>query len=313
MAWRKAVFLVLGVFLFSACSLVQLNRSRVQSGYKRAGLLPHDIKLSSGMMHYYDGGSGPPVLLVHGFAFGALETWEKQVPLFSKSYRVIAPDLYWFGRSVPAGVMDDAEQQARALSELLTQLGISRSAVIGVSFGGYVAIELGLTHPEQVDKLVLVDAAGLAPTAQESQQVAANFGGKQRIADLLIPKDPDELGRLIKTLFYKPRCIPKCVLREILHQEFWQNKEAKRQICERMDAEGGFLAPAALRGISAPTLLIWGRYDPLILPSIGARLAASIPSSRIVYFEQSKHSPMLEEAKRFNTEVLGFLSSRSTR
>ena len=144
-----------------------------------------------------------------------------------------------------------------------------RSAVVGVSFGGYVAIELGLTHPEQVDKLVLVDAAGLAPTAEETQQVAANFGGKQHIADLLIPKDPDELGRLIKTLFYKPRCIPKCVLREILQKEFWQNKEAKRQICERMDAEGGFLAPAALRGISAPTLLIWGRYDPLILPSIG--------------------------------------------
>ena len=77
--------------------------------------------------------------------------------------------------------------------------------------------------------------------------------------------------------------------------------------------EGGFLAPAALRGIAAPTLLIWGRYDPLILPSLGARLAASIPSARIVYFEQSKHSPMLEEAKRFNQEVLGFLSPRSTR
>ncbi len=78
MAWRKSILLILGLFLFSACNLLQMNRSLVQSGYKRAGLLPHDIRLSSGMMHYDDGGEGPPVLLVHGFAFGALETWEKQ-------------------------------------------------------------------------------------------------------------------------------------------------------------------------------------------------------------------------------------------
>lgn len=305
----RLFLLILCTLTFSACNLLQLNRARVRSKYERAGLQAHDVELSSGKLHYYDGGSGPPVLLIHGFAFGALETWENQVPEFARTHRVIAPDLFWFGQSVPAAAMDDAEKQARALSELLTRLGLGKIAVVGVSFGGYVALQLGLISPAHVGKLVLTDAAGLAPTTEESRTVTANFAGKQHIADLLIPQNAEELRQLLKTLFYKQHHVPTCLLRQILREEFWQNRDAKRQICDNMEAADGFLPPAKLHEVAAPTLLIWGRHDPLILPSIGARLAAAIPGSQILYFERSAHSPMLEEPKRFNAEVLQFLAA----
>lgn len=306
--WYRLCLLLLCTLAFSACSLLQINRSRVRGKYERAGLMAHDVELSSGKLHYYDGGSGPPVLLIHGFAFGALETWEGQVPEFARTHRVIAPDLFWFGQSVPKGAMDDAEKQARALSELLDRLGLGKIAIVGVSFGGYVALELGLRAPAHLGKLVLIDAAGLAPTAEESRTVTANFAGKQHIADLLIPQSAEELRMLLKTLFYKPHHIPTCILRQILREEFWQNRDAKRQICDNMEAAGGFLPPSELHELGAKTLLIWGRHDPLILPSIGARLAAAIPDSQILYFESSAHSPMIEETKRFNAEVLRFLA-----
>lgn len=301
---------LVGMGALSACSVVRFNHAQVRTYYASFSVTGHDIELSSGKLHYYDGGSGPPVLLIHGFAFGALETWEDQVPAFVRSHRVIVPDLYWFGESVPRAPMDDAAEQAQALSELLARLGIAKSAVVGVSFGGYVALRLALSHPEQLEKLVLVDAAGLEPRPDERQKVAANFGGKQHIADLLIPKSTDELDQLLTILFHKSRYIPKFVLREILLEEFWRNQDAKRRMCERMEKEGGFLSAEMLRSITAPTLLIWGKHDPLILPSMGERMAAAIPSSRIVYFESSNHSPMLEEFRRFNREVLGFLQAR---
>lgn len=313
MSWLRRLFplILFGICLpaLSACSVIRFNRAQVRTDYARVSVVGHDLQLSSGRMHYYLGGKGPPVLLIHGFAFGALETWEDQVPVFIRSHRVIVPDLYWFGDSVPSVNMDNAEQQAQALSELLTRLEIPKAAVVGVSFGGYVAMRLALTHPEQVEKLVLVDAAGMAPNAEERRQVTQNFGGKQHIADLLIPKDTDELDQLLRILFHKSRYIPKFVLREILHEEFWRNQDAKRRMCEHMESPGGFLDSAELKSISAPTLLVWGRHDPLILPSMGERIAQAIANSRIIYFEHSNHSPMLEEFRRFNTEVLSFLRS----
>lgn len=301
--------LVALVFAGTACSVVRFNRYQVRANYAHVSVRAHDLELTAGKLHYYEGGEGPPVLLIHGFAFGALETWEDQVPIFIRFHRVIAPDLFWFGGSVPNAEMNDAEQQAQALSEMLHRLNIKRCAVVGVSFGGYVAMRLALTHPEQVEKLVLVDAAGLAPTPEETAQVAKNFGGKQHISDLLIPKTIDELDALLHILFYKARFIPKFVLREILHDEFWRNREAKLRMCEHMEKEGGFLAPPELARIAAPTLLVWGRHDPLILPSMGQRLAAAISNARILFFEKSSHSPMLEEGRRFNSQVLRFLKS----
>jgi pimeloyl-ACP methyl ester carboxylesterase len=300
--------------LLAACSAVRFNHAAVRADLAQYSLIGHDIELSFGKLHYYAGGDGPPVLLIHGFAFGALETWVEQVPVFVRSHRVIAPDLFWFGESVPSaslsGSMDEAEQQARALSELLTRIGITKCSVVGVSFGGYVAMRLALAHPEQIEKLVLVDAAGLEPSSEERRQITANFGGKQHIADLLIPKDLAALDQLLRILFHKPRFIPKFVLREILREQFWQNRQAKLRMCNHMDDAGGFLAPEDLKTIALPTLLIWGRSDPLILPSMGARVAESIANSRIVYFEKSNHSPMLEEPRRFNSQVLQFLANQ---
>lgn len=313
MSWLRQIptLILLGVLLpaLPACSVIKFNRAQVRTDYAHVSVVGNDIQLSSGKMHYYAGGKGPPVLLIHGFAFGALETWEDQVPVFIRSHRVIVPDLYWFGDSVPSSDMDDAAEQAQALSELLTRIGIQKIAVVGVSFGGYVAMRLALSHPEQVERLVLVDAAGIAPSPEERRQVTANFGGKEHIADLLIPKDTDELDRLLTILFHKARYIPRFVLRQILREEFWRNRDAKRRMCEHMEKEGGFLTPPELKGITAPTLLIWGRHDPLILPSMGERIAAAIANARIVFFENSNHSPMLEEFRRFNRQVLGFLSA----
>ncbi len=102
-------------------------------------------------------GHGPPLLLLHGLG-GSHDDWRRQVPVFARRYRVIAPDLRGFGdseRQEPFTV----QQHARDVAGLLDALGVARAHVVGLSMGGAVAMELALSEPGRVAGLVLANTA----------------------------------------------------------------------------------------------------------------------------------------------------------
>jgi pimeloyl-ACP methyl ester carboxylesterase len=295
----------------AGCSALELNRGIIGRKYARAGLHESFVELPAGRLHFHDGGRGrEAVLLVHGFGFGALETWEHQVPYLAPRYRVVAPDLYGFGKSQARRPVETAADEADALVELLDHLRIARAHVVGVSFGGYVALQLALRHPGRVDRLVLVDAAGLRPTEREQRTISAHFFDEVDVARVLIPPDIDTLRHFLGRMFYRPRYLPDFVLREILVKEFWNQKELKQRIARRLLAPDGLLSPEALGQVRSPTLLVWGRHDPLLLPEIGRRMAAAIRGSHIEWLEESSHTGMIEEPWRFNRLVIAFLEGQ---
>ena len=301
--------LLAGIALSQACNVVRWHRASVTEHFHELGLASKVVQLDSGTMHLFEGGWGAPVLLIHGFGMGALETWEKQADAFVDRFHLLAPDLFWFGESLPTDTagMTSAAEQADAMAEFLRVADIEKTHVVGVSFGGFVALQLALRHPEMVDRLVLVDAAGLEPTGEERATVRANFDGIDDICQMIIPKDAETLRRFLTKLFYKPRFLPLLAMRQLLEDEFWKNKEAKERICRKLTS-GGMLGPGDLGAVRVPTLLLWGRHDPLLLPSIGERMARAIPGARLVFLVESGHLPMMEEPKRFNQVVLDFLS-----
>ena len=300
-----------GIALGQACNVVRWHRASVAKHFQELGLASKVVQLGSGTMHLFEGGRGIPLLLIHGFPMGALETWENQADAFVARFHLLTPDLFWFGASLPtdkAGMIPAAEQ-ADATVELLRVANIEKAHVVGFSFGGYVALQLALRHPEVVDRLVLVDAAGLEPTEEERAIVQANFDGVDDICQMLIPKDAETLRRFLSKLFYRPRWLPLLVMRQLLEDEFWKNKEAKERICRRLTS-GGMLGPDDLGTLRVPALVLWGRHDPLLLPSMGERMARAIPGARLVFLEESGHQPMLEEPDRFNQVVLDFLGEK---
>ncbi|HEX2571657.1 MAG TPA: alpha/beta fold hydrolase [Polyangia bacterium] len=296
----------------AACDPLAVHRALVRRNAARAGLVERQLQLGAGRLHFYEGGhrgrgAASPVLLIHGFGAAALETWERQIPMLAEHHWVIAPDLFWFGESVPDRMVESAADQADALAELLGQLGARQTAVVGVSYGGFVAIELARRHPEQVGRLVLVDAAGLEPTAEERARIEARFAPARSVEQILMPADEVQLRALLDRLIYRPRYLPGFFLRHMLRDDFEKNKPAKLRICRRLDE--GMLAEEALRGLTMPALLIWGRHDPLVLPSMGERMARALPHARLVWFEESAHVPPAEEPHRFNRDVLDFLAA----
>ena len=302
------LYFTVAVFLVVSCNPVNWHRDRLKNNYADAGIKPATVRLTTGRMHVLHGGKGEPLLLIHGFGLGALETWEEQAEEFAGKYYVIAPDLYWFGKSQPDNpdYPAMAEDQAAAIGELLDVLKIDKVHVLGVSFGGYVALEFADLYPDRVDKLILVDAAGITPTAAEEKQIRRNFDNPQNLEKVLLPENVESFQWLLKKLFYKPRWIPDFALNQILEEDIMVNREAKARICRRLTL-GPLMDISRINAIQAETLVAWGRHDVLLLPSMGERLAGAITHSKLVFFEKSGHTPMLEESEGFNRVVLEFL------
>ena len=109
------------------------------------------------------GGTGSPVLLIHGLS-RYVEDWLSSFNALSGEHQVYALDLLGHGRTdKPSGASYGLDALARFVRDFMTGVGIERAHVVGHSLGGAIATRLALTYPEVVERLVLVDPAGLSP------------------------------------------------------------------------------------------------------------------------------------------------------
>jgi pimeloyl-ACP methyl ester carboxylesterase len=111
-------------------------------------------------LHYKSGGEGPPVILLHGAANDWHE-WERNLEPLARNFHVYALDLPGFGSSSPAGRDLASSWLILLLKGFMHKLGLEQASIIGHSLGGLIAMEMALNYPDMVDKLVLVNSAGL--------------------------------------------------------------------------------------------------------------------------------------------------------
>src|SRR5437899_3776020 len=114
-------------------------------------------------IHYVCGGSGPPLVLVHGLGSSAAVEFYYNLEPLAAHHRVLAIDLPGFGKSDKPVLKYTIDLFVKAVRDLMASEGLERAAVMGVSMGGRVALGLALDSPEMVERLVLVDALGVGP------------------------------------------------------------------------------------------------------------------------------------------------------
>ena len=135
------------------------------------------VQVPEGKIHYRTAGEGPPLLLLHPNNYSS-ELFDYVVPLFGASYRTIAPDRLghgWsdpipdhfkfireFDRPLPRDPTDPYEEFVTNLVNLMDALEIDRAKIIGQHTGAHLAIELGVLHPQRVEKVVLVSITDFA-------------------------------------------------------------------------------------------------------------------------------------------------------
>src|SRR5438128_5630509 len=128
---------------------------------KLAGLEERFVQVKGVRMRYFIGGSGPPLLLVHGLG-GAAANWTELAPLLARRHRLLVPDLPGHGGSSPLPAVSGLSPFADRVALVAEREGMLPAAVVGHSLGGMVVLRLALRRPDAVASLVLASAAGLS-------------------------------------------------------------------------------------------------------------------------------------------------------
>ncbi|MFA1671857.1 alpha/beta fold hydrolase [Rhizobium mongolense] len=137
------------------------------------------VHVASGEMRVRHGGSGPPVLLLHGHPRTHM-TWGRVADLLSPHFTVVCPDLPGFGRSyqpvdAPDHRFSSKREKANACVELMAHLGYGTFAVAGHDRGSYVAFRMALDHPDIVSKMVVIDSVPILEALERADEKFARL------------------------------------------------------------------------------------------------------------------------------------------
>ncbi len=288
-------------------SFYRAERTRLESRFRRHGLAPYRASLPGGEVHYWAGGNptGEPLLLVHGFGGDALTGWAGQASLATDRF-LIAPDLLWFGQS--HGTEDDfsAMRQADVVAALLDHLAIQSADVVGISYGGFVLLELTRHHTERVRRAVFVDSPGHVFTLDDYHDALDRLG-LDSVAELVVPEDPAGVQRLMAIGYHRPPPIPMFVARDVYANMFVKWKAQKVRLLDHLLMLAREVEPEDYT-VPMRTLVLWGDGDQLFPPTLAHRLATAIGDhARVELMPGTNHAPNLERPLLFNRLLTTFL------
>lgn len=248
-------------------------------------------------IHYVEAGSGPAVILLHGLGADS-SSWGQTIAPLAAKFRVLAPDQIGFGRSDKPMLNYRVATLVDFLDAFMKQLGIERASLVGNSLGGFTAAAYALAHPEKVDRLVLVDAAGFALPKDSDP----------RLLGALNPSTREQAKLLLSMVFYNKQMASDAAADSILTRRVTAGDGYTIQRFIDSIVRGEDLLDGKLGGIKQPTLITWGREDLLTPMWMAERFKKEIAGSELLVFDKCGHVPQLEKAAEFNAAVLKFLS-----
>ncbi len=253
-----------------------------------------------------DQGTGPTLLLVHGFPLDHT-MWVGQIEELAETHRVIAPDLRGFGASTVTAGTVTMEQMADDLACLLDALEMRDPVTFcGLSMGGYIAWQFFQRHRAKVARLILCDTRAEADTDQAAairretaERVVAE--GPGFVADAMIDKlfapsthseHPERIQATRDTIL---NTVPDGIA------------AAARGMAQRSDAT------KMLPEIDVPTLVVCGRHDAISTVDEMRQIADAIPAARFVEISAAGHMAPLENPDEVNRAIRSFLDADKAR
>ena len=295
---KRTKFALGGAAAIGAAALLRRGGLREDLEWREIVKAGHVMDIDAYGVHYLDNGDGPGLLLIHGFG-GQTFQYRHQVPYFSRTHRVIVPDLKGFGyseRDANAGLSHS--DQVAMLRTLLDRLGITRVAIVGHSMGGAVAQRFAATYPEMVDALVLA-ASMPADRPPRSPRLPGV---------LLRPVLPLLAGaaasRLLAAGFNDPSLLTEDVREEYLRPA--RIKGSMDGLMQMMkDARSD--QPVDLSRIAMPVLLLFGAHDPVATLGMAKQIRERIPHARLTVIERAAHLLLEEQPDACNRAIADFL------
>lgn len=268
-----------------------------------------DVEVGDGLtVHVERDGSGPPLLLLHGFT-GSSITWSTLRAALRDRFELIAIDLPGHGRS--SAPTDPARyalpRVADDIAHVLEVLGVQRTAVLGYSMGARTALQLALAHPERVSALVLESASpGISDSTERSARVAADEA-------LAASIERDGVEAFVERWEKLPLWASQATLRPVARARLRAERLAQRPegLANSLRGAGAGVEPPVterLGRITVPVLLIAGALDAKYV-ALGRTMQERLPDARLEVVESAGHAVHLERPEAFAALVAAFMDA----
>jgi 2-hydroxymuconate-semialdehyde hydrolase len=254
--------------------------------------------------NYHDAGAGPPVVLMHGSGPGvtAYANWRMAIPPLAAQNRVLALDVAGFGYTErDPGAVYDMDYWVGHVLGFLDALGLPRVNLIGNSFGGALALALAARHPERVDRVVMMGAAGthfkLTPGLDAVWGYQPSLENMRRLFDVFVYDKALVTEDLLRSRY-------QASMRPGSQETYASLFPAPRQ--RHVDR---LATPEdKVRAIDKEVLLIHGRDDLIVPLESSLKLLQMLPRAQLHVFSQCGHWTQVEKTARFCRLVGDFLS-----
>lgn len=293
---RRAIGAAAGV-IAAIASLRWLVGRREDIDWRRAPFPGRVVTVDGVGVHYIERGSGPPVVLIHGFG-GHTYSYRYLIPDLARDHRVIAVDLKGYGYSErPAKDDYSLTAQARLVVRLMDELGIERASVAGHSLGGEVVMRIAAGWPDRVERLVF----------------AASVSG-DRIPTL--PVTP-----LIKPFVW---LFGRLFGRWLFRRMFYDKSKATKEVLEayrrpyRIKGTGNAVyqtlrdarreGPVKSSGIKQPVLILWASHERILPRRTLDSLLRRLPAAEVVHIDRAGHLLLEEQPEACNAAIRRFLT-----
>ena len=247
---------------------------------------------------YEDWGQGETLVLLHGLG-STKKDWDYQIPVFAKKFRVLVPDFRGHGDSGSNNADFGVEFLTEDIYQLIQKLGITKATFVGFSMGGAVAFQMAVSHPELVDKLIIVNSG-------------PDFNNMGKIGEDLLEN---------RTHFLKTKGLPE-LAKEIANNMFPEPQQQGLRDefevrCAKNDAEVYYKTFLTLmqwglgdklKSIEHKTLVVASDkdYTPV---SFKEEFAARMQKATLAVITDSRHGVVMDQYEAFNNQVLKFLEN----
>ncbi len=256
------------------------------------GMRSDFVRVDGHRIHYFVGGDGPPLVVVHGVASRAADG-ALIFRALMQTRRVYALDLLGYGESdKPANSDYSIATEAEIVRGFMDAMGVRNADVMGMSMGGWIALKMTAEHPDRVRKLVLVSSAGVRfPTTLNERSFS--------------PETMDELRASFALQTDNATKIPTFVLRDFLRRlssKAWIVRRSMSSMLTQRDVLDG-----KLQHVTMPVLLVWGTRDRIVPYSVASLMKKEMPQAELVTLAGCGHLAIVECRARAIPAIVRFL------
>jgi pimeloyl-ACP methyl ester carboxylesterase len=253
---------------------------------------------------YLEAGSGETVLMLHGSGPGvsALANWQHNIPTLAQRFRVLAPDIVGFGATErPDDIIYSLRTWTDYVWAFLDAHDIEKTAIVGNSLGGRIALQMAAVRPERITKMVLmgVPGVGMKPT-DGLAALRAYQPSHDAMRDLLrnyFAVDPTMITDELVEIRYQASIADGAY--EAYRSMFFDPRHAGSELA---------ITENEARAIATPTLLVHGREDRVVPLQVSVAMLGLLPNADLHVFSACGHWTQIERADEFSALVADYLA-----